>query len=83
LKIPLGEMIEYVHVGYGSMFSKYLIISVENGVCGEQNIVKDEEGDEPIEDGRQQELPHRQNNIEKRPTIKSIILNPSAFALGL
>ena len=36
LRVPLGEMIEYVHAGYGSRFSKYLLIPVENGVCGEQ-----------------------------------------------
>lgn len=32
LVIPLGEMVEYVHMGYGSTFEKYLLIQVENGV---------------------------------------------------
>jgi hypothetical protein len=36
-------MVEYVHAGYGSRFPKYLLIPVENGVCGEQNFVSDEE----------------------------------------
>ena len=36
-------MVEYVHAGYGSRYPKYLLISVENGVCGEQKYVSDKE----------------------------------------
>ena len=43
LRVPLGEMIEYVHAGYGSRFLRYLLIPVVNGVCGEQKYVSDEE----------------------------------------
>ena len=34
LRIPQGEMTEYVHHAYASEYSGYLIIPVENGVCG-------------------------------------------------
>ena len=46
LRIPCGEMIEYVHAGYGSRFPKYLLIPVVNGVCGQQKFVSDEEYEE-------------------------------------
>lgn len=43
LRVPLGKMVEYVHAGYGSQYPKYLLITVEKGVCGKQNIVNGEE----------------------------------------
>ena len=32
LRIPQGELLEYVHAGYGSIYEKDLLIDVENGV---------------------------------------------------
>jgi hypothetical protein len=46
LRVPVGEMIEYVHAGYGSRFPKYLLVPVVNGVCGEQKYVSDKEYEE-------------------------------------
>lgn len=43
LRVPLGSMIKYIHAGYGSEYSKYLLIPVVNGVCGEQKYVTDKE----------------------------------------
>ena len=62
-----------------------------NGECGEKKYVGDEEYEALKEGGREQVLPRppsiRQSNkekeAEKRPSIKSAILSPSAFALGL
>ncbi len=36
LRIPQGEMTEYIHQAYASKYASYLIIAVENGVCGEE-----------------------------------------------
>jgi len=55
LRIPLGEMVEYVHAGYGSRFPKYLLIPVVNGVCGEQNLMSDEEYEKLINRGEQED----------------------------
>jgi hypothetical protein len=41
LRVPLGGMIEYIHAGYASKFSKYLLVPVAKGICGEQKITKD------------------------------------------
>lgn len=39
LRIPLGETLQYVHMGYGSLYEKDLFIAVEKGiVVGEQTI---------------------------------------------
>ena len=46
LRVPIGEMIEYVHAGYGSRFPKYLLVPVINGVCGELKTVSDKEYEE-------------------------------------
>ncbi len=32
IRIPIGEMLEYVHMGYHSVFEKDLILEFENGV---------------------------------------------------
>ena len=32
LRIPQGELLEYVHAGYGSIYEKDLLIDVESGV---------------------------------------------------
>lgn len=31
LRLPHGDMVEYVHQGYGSRFERYLLVKVENG----------------------------------------------------
>ena len=43
LRVPQGEMSEYIHHAYASRFPGYLIIPVESGVCGEHEYVSDEE----------------------------------------
>ena len=32
LIIPVGEMVEYVHMGYGTTYSKYEVLKVKNGI---------------------------------------------------
>ena len=39
LTIPLGELIEYVHVGYASIFEKDLIITFSKGIITKQVLV--------------------------------------------
>ena len=38
LRIPKGEVLEYVHGGYGSKFERDLFITIEKG-----NVIKEEE----------------------------------------
>ena len=46
LRVPQGEMSEYIHHAYASRHSGYLIVPVESGVCGEQKYVSDNEYEE-------------------------------------
>jgi hypothetical protein len=46
LRVPHGEMIEYIHHSYASRYSGYLLIPVKSGVCGEQIYVNDNEYEE-------------------------------------
>ncbi len=41
IKVPQGEMLEYVHAGYGSIFEKDLILVVENGVLINDESIDD------------------------------------------
>jgi hypothetical protein len=81
LRIPIGDMTEYIHAGYASCFPECLIIPVVNGKCGEKQFISGEESKEPKE-------------VKSRPSLMSLItgiesfnkftsLSPSAFALGL
>lgn len=38
LRIPQGEMLKYVHMGYGSAYESDLIISIEKGVVKETHV---------------------------------------------
>ncbi|MDH5179698.1 MAG: hypothetical protein OEZ39_17735 [Gammaproteobacteria bacterium] len=40
LIIPQGKMVEYVHMGYGSKYESYLVISIEQGKITASKIVK-------------------------------------------
>ena len=68
LRVPLGEMVEYVHAGYGSRYPKYLLISVENGVCGEQKYVSHEEYKELMAEQDQDSS----NNVEIKMDYRSV-----------
>jgi hypothetical protein len=36
LIVPTGEMVEYVHMGYGSTYSSYLVVTIVKGVVQER-----------------------------------------------
>ena len=40
IRIPQGEMIQYVHMGYESIFEKDLILKFKKGVLIDERIVK-------------------------------------------
>jgi len=57
IRIPQGKMLEYVHMGYGSIYEKDLFITVENGVVKDRRVVDNREtfSKEMSEDERQEE----------------------------
>ena len=41
--IPLGEMLQYVHLGYESLFEKYLILKLRRGVVVSEKEISSKE----------------------------------------
>ncbi len=39
LRIPQGEMLHYVHMGYGSVYEREMHIKIENGIVTKSKIV--------------------------------------------
>ena len=56
IRIPQGEMLDYVHMGYASLYERDLILVFENGLLTKEYIVDNEE--------------EYQNRIEKREKEK-------------
>ncbi len=56
IRIPQGEMLDYVHMGYASLYERDLILVFENGLLTNEYIVDNEE--------------EYQNRIEKREKEK-------------
>lgn len=48
IRLQTGEMLRYVHGGYGSVYEKDLFLSFEKGVCTGQWSVTNTAGEEPI-----------------------------------
>ncbi len=43
LIIPDGEQVEYVHMGYGSTYAKYIVVSIKDGIETERHNLSREE----------------------------------------
>lgn len=48
LYIPTGPLLKYVHMGYASVHSKVLIITVEKGVVSSQKTIKIDKQDKSL-----------------------------------
>jgi len=44
IRIPQGEQLEYVHMGFGSVYEQDLMIRIEKGVVVERRVVDNREG---------------------------------------
>lgn len=43
IRVPQGEMLHYVHMGFGSIFERELHIKIENGVVVDQRTIDNRE----------------------------------------
>lgn len=46
LRIPQGELLEYVHMGYGSKYERDLLIDIEKGVITRTRVTENDISDE-------------------------------------
>jgi hypothetical protein len=77
IKIPQGEMLEYVHMGYASLFEKDLILEIENGVLVDEYVVDNEKEFQETLKHRAQQKADRfetQAKIKKNEKVASIIV---------
>jgi len=39
IPVPSGEMVEYVHAGYGSKYERYMMVNIERGVVSSTRVI--------------------------------------------
>lgn len=71
LRIPDGERIEYVHMGYGSVYERDIIIKVEAGKVTGQTVIDNTQKERPSNlELQRQELEKLKNSPEgKKPVL--------------
>jgi len=55
LRIPRGKMLSYVHMGYGSVYEKELILTIENGKLVKEETIDNIKKNIPSEEKRTNE----------------------------
>ncbi len=64
LRIPQGEMLHYVHMGYGSVFERELHIKIENGVVTDSKMIDNRNKDFNGEELTWKNLPGLENAFD-------------------
>jgi hypothetical protein len=64
LRIPQGEMLHYVHMGYGSLFEKELHIKIENGKVTKSKTIDNRNKDVGERDLGWENLPGSENRFD-------------------
>jgi preprotein translocase subunit SecE len=85
IRIPQGEMLDYVHMGYASLYERDLILVFENGLLTNEYIVDNEdEYQNRIEKREKQEIEQAEKEVKKKKKdkIKTVIIIVS-FVLAL
>ena len=66
--IPLGEIVEYVHLGYGSVYEHYILLEIENGTFKAERRYSSDE----YNDFRQRQFEQFRQTEEYRNLYESI-----------
>ena len=64
LRVPLGDQVQYVHLGYATRYERYLLISVESGTVSGSRELTNEEDLAEIR-ARNAEIAHRYNSRKR------------------
>lgn len=76
IRIPQGEMLDYVHMGYASLYEKDLILVIENGMLVNEYVVDNEaEYQERLKKKKQwkMERPEKEVKAKKKERIFTVI----------
>lgn len=63
LRVPQGELVEYVHMGFGSVYAEELHIRVENGEVVGRRVVDNRGRDHDLQDLTWANLPGGENRF--------------------
>jgi hypothetical protein len=63
LRIPQGELLEYVHMGFGSVYERELHIKIENGIVTASQVHDNREASRDPWELRQRNLPGGENHF--------------------
>lgn len=80
IRVPQGEMLDYVHMGYASLYERDLILEINNGELVNEYVVQNEEEfQERLKDKERKEIERlekqvKDKNKEKVITIFAVIL---------
>lgn len=91
LRVPDGEQLQYVHMGYGSIYERNITFGVKNGKVIKQEIIDNTKSNlsserevalQELEKLKRQEQPAKSTKNSKKSTnlnIKSILLTEKGF----
>ncbi|MBK7566223.1 MAG: hypothetical protein IPI31_00195 [Bacteroidetes bacterium] len=80
IRVPQGEMLDYVHMGYASLYERDLILEIKNGELINEYVVENEdEFQERLKDKERKEIerlekPAKDKKKEKVITVVAVIL---------
>lgn len=80
IRVPQGEMLDYVHMGYASLFERDLILEIKNGELVNEYVVENEEEfQERLKDKERKEIERLEKQAkdkkkEKVLTVVAVIL---------
>ena len=69
IRIPQGEQLQYVHMGYGSIYEKELILRLENGKLIDESIIDNTKG-YPTEEEKTLEELQKLKDWEDKQKVK-------------
>lgn len=85
IRIPQGEMLDYVHMGYASLYERDLILVFENGLLTNEFVVdNEEEYQNRIEEREKQEIERTEKEAKKKKKDKiTTVIIIASFVLAL
>lgn len=85
IRMPQGEMLDYVHMGYASLYERDLILVFENGLLTNEYVVdNEEEYQNRIEKREKQKIEQTEKDAKKKKKDKiTTIIIITSFVLAL
>lgn len=85
IRIPQGEMLDYVHMGYASLYERDLVLVFENGLLTNEYVVdNEEEYQNRIEEREKREIEQTEKEAKKKKKDKiTTVIIIASFVLSL